>query len=415
MNKTLGYTSTVDLYTTRNNYPKEWIQYFSSRFITNDRILDLIELSYLVIIADEIFPKKSIRAYQRRITIKTPVRDPEFWLSKKHELESMVNFLSSDNIDFEFVQYEQLDKLPLTTTERSVYYKNRVTLFSGGMDSYIGCLDECTNHPDDVAIYSFSQTLGFDIKKLQDDLSITIPNFPVGHWERDTSQNLPLPDKPRNTEMRKITRMLRYITNAYALAYGVSANDLIIYENGVIGHGISYSLDRLGAGITKSTHPKFLADFMTLANAASGRQITLSTPYHELTKAQIINKSLTELGSTQENLFKTISCSNLRFYKRNGKQCGKCVPCIIRRIAERTAFRDYDVKESLYEHNPQAEPGNEEFNKNVADLKQLSESVTSGALTAFKSPDLSYLDIDIQLRFKDVISEFHNEINGAFP
>ena len=112
---------------------------------------------------------------------------------------------------------------------------------------------------------------------------------------------------------------------------------IVIPENGLISLNLPLTPARGGSHSTKTTHPKFISSLNTIFKKV-GIQNMIENPYRFLTKGEM----LTKVNSNKfvlENINSTLSCSKPGFYQQwTGKsdedvkkQCGHCVPCIIRR------------------------------------------------------------------------------------
>ncbi|WP_317057217.1 hypothetical protein [Roseovarius rhodophyticola] len=135
-----------------------------------DRALDLLEVAALIYGADAAVSRGGPvdqnlgRKWHRRFIVEMPVRDLLFWHSGKiaQTLEETLMFLSDDRFEFEFTQKNEPD------AERTRFFKydkesswkaDRILMFSGGLDSFAGALQEIVENRQHVALVShFSAT-----------------------------------------------------------------------------------------------------------------------------------------------------------------------------------------------------------------------------------------------------------------
>ena len=100
---------------------------------------DIIELAILVYLADTRISriKHAEDSWTREIAIELPVFNLNIWTSVKNLFSQMLNFLTGDRWEIEFVKRENVLS---ENKERKTSY-DAVSLFSGGMDSLIGTIN----------------------------------------------------------------------------------------------------------------------------------------------------------------------------------------------------------------------------------------------------------------------------------
>lgn len=123
-----------------------------------DEFLDLLDLAAYVYAADQATSRGGIaaedlgRRWRRRLYFRVPVRRPDFWTDPDTHglLTDVLSFLTDDEylLDFRpragkgpsFQQYLDFGTTPLTGEI------DEVVMFSGGLDSLAGAVEECVNH-----------------------------------------------------------------------------------------------------------------------------------------------------------------------------------------------------------------------------------------------------------------------------
>lgn len=111
--------------------------------------------------------------WRRDLHFIIPVRKPDFWNGDDiHQaLRSTLGFLSDDNYHFEFVKLKEAQAfqgyLKFDDDGRLFGYPEQVVMFSGGLDSLAGAIDEVLNEKHKVVLV----TLNF----------CTFPSLPLFH------------------------------------------------------------------------------------------------------------------------------------------------------------------------------------------------------------------------------------------
>jgi hypothetical protein len=115
---------------------------------------------------------------------------------------------------------------------------------------------------------------------------------------------------------------------AVASYRGSNAIDLVVCENGLIALNPPLTPRRIGSHSTRTAHPHFLRGVQNILDAL-GLPVRVSNPYRHLTKGEM---ALPHAGRPDFRAFAaaTVSCGK---WKRRNQQCGRCVPCLIRRAS----------------------------------------------------------------------------------
>jgi hypothetical protein len=120
--------------------------------------------------------------------------------------------------------------------------------------------------------------------------------------------------------------------------------ELIIPENGLISINPPLTPRRIGSLSTRTTHPHFIAELQHVFDAV-GLKVRLTNPYGHKTKGEMLGEcSHPDLRRLAHYSY---SCGK---GKRLNQQCGRCVPCLIRRaaflragIADNTPYDEPDL------------------------------------------------------------------------
>ena len=129
-------------------------------------------------------------------------------------------------------------------------------------------------------------------------------------------------------------------------------------ENGLVSLNVAPTASRAGSLSTKTTHPYFIRLFKELLDNL-GIPVDIVTPYKFKTKGEMFigckNKVLLE-----ELAESSMSCSHSeqsRFIKGGNPKnhCGRCLPCLIRRAAFKSAnIHDSDYVVDVLSNPPKA-------------------------------------------------------------
>jgi queuosine biosynthesis protein QueC len=102
--------------------------------------------------------------------------------------------------------------------------------------------------------------------------------------------------------------------------------DLLVCENGLIALNPPLTPRRMGSHSTRTAHLHFLASVQALLDGA-GIPVAVSNPYRHATKGEMA-KPHASSDTFAHFATETVSCGK---WKRRNQQCGRCVPCLIRR------------------------------------------------------------------------------------
>lgn len=287
---------------------------------------DFLSVALAVTAADTFVRREEAAdGWSRQLELVIPVVNARPWLSVIKDLENALNFLSGDIWTLNVRGDGRcLPKPQRTGRITKVSGHDCVCLFSGGLDSAIGALNLVAGGRKPLLA---SHSYRGDSSK-QDDVWTALPGSPP----RFSANANPVSPKTSDTTMR--TRSLNF------LAYGAVAGSalstmtggmqvpLYVPENGLISLNPPLTRRRIGALSTRTTHPFFLEIIQRIFDRLA-IPVIISNPYRFKTKGEMIRdcadpQNLRLIADT------TVSCGK---WKRTGRQCGRCVPCLIRRAA----------------------------------------------------------------------------------
>jgi len=302
----------------------------------------------------------------------------------------MLGFLTGDDWTFNFRHRETINR---AAPEQAEELPSVVTLFSGGLDSFVGTIDLLEENKGKIALvgqYGSGSTHPSQInthKILAEKYAGR--TLPLGFWIQ--------PAKPgkKSSEDTMRSRSILFLALGAAVATACG-NEIPLYvpENGLISLNVPLSHSRMGSFSTITTHPYFISCFRE-SLAALRVNVPINLPYKFLTKGEMLSEAKNQ-EVLHEGLAKTLSCSRPdagRFEKRPpGTHCGYCVPCIIRLSSMKAA--GFDLKDAAFfdiainKPEPRTAKGRDrrgfelaiERVKNLSSLRLVGEVLQSGPL-----------------------------------
>jgi len=308
--------------------------------------IDFLSISIGVTAADT-FIKRDLSAdgWARQISLDIAVFDKVKWDSVKTELEAALHFLSGDMWELAFstggLKAPQPYMPPCRTKLLNLTPCDSVCLFSGGLDSTIGVLELLqTNHKPALVSHSYPKDKAKQLA-IHKHLPQVLPLFAA-------SLN---PNAPYAAETSMRSRSINFLAFGAIVASALSKLNagatipLYIPENGFIALNPPLTTRRLGSLSTKTTHPHFLSAIQSIFNKV-GLPVELINPFEHMTKGEMVSRHQ-DNEVLAEVAFDTVSCGK---WKRKNMQCGRCVPCLIRRasfhaaeIEDFTPYREKDL------------------------------------------------------------------------
>ena len=309
--------------------------------------IDLLYISLAVFAADRLVLRNNgVDGWSRNIEVYIPVLELSKLDSNCELLEKMIGFLSGDYWKFhfrqrEFTAKELHHKLKMEKSKQTIKSYDRICMFSGGLDSFVGAIDTLENQ-DKNTLFISHYGGGKGTKEYQDLLKEKII-AKYGLEERDFYQYYA--KVTNGIEDTTRTRSFMFFAHAIAVASSLDKPiDLIIPENGVISLNIPSTISRFGTSSTRTTHPYYLQLFQELLNKLN-LSITLKNPYQFCTKGEML-LNCTNKEFLKDNLKNTMSCSHPdvgRMLKETkARHCGYCLPCVIRQAAIKKAHLEDD-------------------------------------------------------------------------
>lgn len=304
------------------------------------RAWDFLSIALSVIAADESTTRTtSADGWTRQIKLTVAVIDPHFWNTVAPRLEEALRFLTADIWKLEFIGGGYLPAPPNPIKVRS---EDVVCLLSGGMDSLIGAIDLVAAGHVPFLVSQIAKGDKHDQRAFAQRIAKQAMHLQVNH-----NASPPGPSE-RSQRARSIMFCgIGVLATTCLQSYGKGAAvELFVPENGFISLNVPLTPMRLGSLSTRTTHPFYLAKLQGVFDAA-GLKVKLVNPYQYKTKGEMLADCKNQ-PLLKQLIGSTTSCGR---YARTGfRQCGRCVPCLVRRssflkwgVADTTPAYKYDA------------------------------------------------------------------------
>jgi 7-cyano-7-deazaguanine synthase in queuosine biosynthesis len=320
----------------------------------SDRILDLLQIAAMVFCADRMArrgERESIEneSWARSFEFHISVLDFDFWQNDKikNVLADALCFMTGDRSyvfdfhkaeagHFEEKKYHQLSLFPKESDRILDVNAYDVMLFSGGLDSLAGLLEELSDKSRKVITVSHKSN--YVVVHLQKEL--------IGRLNQDYGNRiLPYGFSCHNRGIASVeetqrTRMFLFSAIAFAICECYGKHRFFVYENGVTSLNYSVQTDVINARASRTTHPKtlgLLRRFYRIFDSS----FEIVAPYYKKTKEDIV-KVFQKFDRT-DLIASAVSCSSTRTKNSICPHCGVCSQCIDRRFAVFAAgLEEYD-------------------------------------------------------------------------
>ena len=330
----------------------------SQKMVTNipPVLIDLLEIATYVYCADQATTRggRSSRDYgarwRRQFQFHIPVREPDLWSSKQvhSALCDTLGFLSDDEYSFRFKNLRRpppVDQyLDFDDGGTSGFQAEEVVLFSGGLDSLGGAIQETIAKKKSVALVSHRSNPKIDNRQraVLDDLRakrLSSRPFHVPVWINK--------EKALGREYTQRTRSFLYASLGAVIARSFDLWRIRFYENGIVSINLPISPQVVGARATRTTHPQVLNGFSDLFSAIFGKPFAVENPFRWMTKAEVV-KSIRD-RDCGDLIKHTMSCTHVWEMTTLKTHCGTCSQCIDRRFGTLAAgCPDSEDPEEMY-------------------------------------------------------------------
>jgi hypothetical protein len=304
------------------------------------QFLDLVEVATYVYCADQAVTRggsdveSAGENWRRKLYFRIPVRNPDLWNGPAvlGILQETLSFVSEDEYYLEFEGLRDgpalQQYLKFSEDASALVPREEVVLFSGGVDSLGGAVDEAIVHKRKVALVTHkpTQKLSRRHRRLCELLAEHAGDAKPIHFPVIINKA-----KSLGREYTQRTRSFLYASLGATIAQMLGLSRIRFYENGVVSLNLPLAPQVVGARATRTTHPRALRDFAKLLGALAGRPFAVENPFVLKTKADVVD--LIAKAGCGETIRYSTSCTHTWEITRLHTHCGACSQCIDRRFA----------------------------------------------------------------------------------
>ncbi|MCL2646856.1 MAG: 7-cyano-7-deazaguanine synthase [Phycisphaerales bacterium] len=305
-----------------------------------DRFHDLLDIATYVFAADQSIKRgqsdvETFGSYWRRhFHFVVPVGDVDFWSSEKVSqcLRDTLGFLSDDHYEFEFVPITKRPSfqgfLNFNEDGQMLGRPEQVIMFSGGLDSLGGAVEEIVNLKRRVLLVNHRPTQKLDkrYQAMRELLDAKAPHNPPSHIRVTVHKQ-----KWMNEEYTQRTRSFLFVSLGATIANMLGQSSVRFYENGVVSMNLPICAQVVGGKATRTTHPRVLNSFQMLLSMITDGPFVVENPFQWKTKAEVAK--LIAAAGCSELIGPSISCAHTWEMTIQHSHCGTCSQCVDRRFA----------------------------------------------------------------------------------
>ena len=306
---------------------------------------DLFLIGCIVYGIDVLLPREkfSINGWSREIEVEFPVESPEIFNEGKAVLEQLLSFLTGDYWTVSFIHrnVQQMYRFKGREVYEDSYQTShkKVSLFSGGLDSLIGVIDQLERGNDRIVLVSHYDSVFNGMKSDQNELVKIISKKHKHYHLIQTRVDLSCSDQngnERENESSLRSRSFLFLCQAVFVANTTGNNiDVLIPENGTISLNHPLTPSRRSSCSTRTAHPYYLSKVAEFISTL-GLQHAIKNEYEMKTKGEMLeeckNRDLL-LASYKSSCSCAKSGHKVHWELRTATHCGLCMPCIYRRVA----------------------------------------------------------------------------------
>jgi hypothetical protein len=303
----------------------------------SESAFDLALLATMVFCADTRISRQgdSQDGWTREIDLYVPVQNVSLWTAQHSLLERALHFLTGDQWRMFFRQRPEGFEEIVPRQQQEFMRFSCASLFSGGLDSYIGAIDLLESGERPLFVSHYIDGLTNQHQEIcTAHLKRTYPQVDFEALRTYVCFSKDLIADSDGEFSQRARSFLFFGLGALAASGLVDGVTLYAPENGFIALNVPLDPLRLGALSTRTTHPFYMARINELLGRV-GIHANLTNPYRHVTKGAMAAhcKNPNLLRATAKD---TMSCSSPakgRWKKQRPGHCGYCVPCLIRRGA----------------------------------------------------------------------------------
>jgi hypothetical protein len=304
---------------------------------------DLLEIATYVWTADQAIGRGGLpkvkdvdtfgEMWRRTLHFHVPVRQPDLWGSDpvRRALERTLGFLSDDTYHFTFFAAKKAPDFQMylslgdgVATKGGV---DQVMLFSGGLDSLAGGIDETLVQKRRTLWVSHRPTPKHNRRHREIDelMAKAAGALRPSHMLVDIFK-----DSSLNMEPTQRSRSFLFAALGAAAARMVGLSSLRFFENGVVSFNLPMAEQLVGSRATRTTHPRVLRGFQELMSLLGEGTFTVDNPFLWDTKGEVIQRILR--AGCGPMITPSVSCAHTWESSLEHPHCGTCSQCVDRRF-----------------------------------------------------------------------------------
>ncbi|QJT81414.1 Qat anti-phage system QueC-like protein QatC [Kosakonia sp. MUSA4] len=362
------------------------------------RAWDFLSIALSVITADLAGQREeSADNWTREFDIKIAVADPIFWNTQATALEAALKFLSTDRWQLTFESGGHIPSPPKKPVQPD---EDCVVLLSGGLDSLIGAIDLAATNKKPLAVSNIVRGDGENQEEFAKTIGGGLRHIALNH-------NATPPGKKEPSQRARSLIFIAFgVLAATSLKKYHNGQEVPFYicENGFIAINPPLTGGRIGSLSTRTVHPEFLNRIRDILIAADLR-VRIINPYEHCTKGEML-KNCRDQKLLKSLAIKSVSCGRYRVF--NYTQCGRCVPCQVRRAAF-LAWGNADLTSYKYSNIGLRNDEHANFD-DVRSIAMAIADVNTNGLESWLGAALAYPKIGIKPPLKDLVSRGLKEL-----
>lgn len=294
---------------------------------------DLLDIAAAVYLADIAVPRGIHEEWVRKIEVVVPVRRPDVWQAVRADLIHLLYTLTRDALIVEFTDRKPPDRgwsepagIPAAV--------DCICMLSGGLDSFAGAVSLLrsgrrpllvSHQSGNPAVATVQEGVVRTLEQLWPGQAVWAPVRIAPDAHSSSARPYPGPD---SREPSRRARSFLFMALGAVAAQMAGVSEVFLCENGVLTSALPMSPARIGSLSTRSTHPNAIKLLLEVLERA-GLPCTISNPFAHQTKGEVVRTFLKPVLAPAQ-IAATVSCWSAG---RHNRQCGGCVPCLLRRFA----------------------------------------------------------------------------------
>lgn len=311
---------------------------------------DLLELATYVYAADQVVRRGGDHSFdygtrwRRHFRFIIPVRRPDIWSETNVSecLRNTLGFLTDDDYEFDFVSMKHAPPFETYLTDSVTDTPDdfeEVMLFSGGLDSFGGAVQEILQGQRKVVLVSHRPVSKIFNRQRELVRELTAR---VGDPKK-RPLHIPVEVNLRGKQAKEFTQRCRsflYASLAAVIARAFHRGRIRFYENGIVSFNFPLSQQVVGSLATRTTHPQVLSGFEQLFSLVFKCPFQVENPFLWKTKADVLREI--KAAKVGKLCSQTGSCTHTMEQTVMHSHCGMCSQCVDRRLSALAAGFEND-------------------------------------------------------------------------